>query len=331
MYTPLKPITLKSGEVVEAGVVTGPDEHWRERVQRLLLHKGDPWNWQNTELLTHDVGVEAHFHVLHRDGMPFSNIMTVERNGVGIFGHVWTNPEDRGQGAASQLMTAQMEHFINRGGRALYLGTGYDSQAYHIYRRHGFESIEPLSGKMTFFTASQAAFEAEYFAPGQAEIQPLDWPHWPASPALFAADLPGVVRCAPLGLFGRSLTEGPLLPAIRERYADPQTATRALVLCKPENGAVVGLAAWCEDPLWPNTYLCDVFCHPNFQDRASELLAHLTTPTDSRLLAYSDEKNPGKAALLEAAGFKPVTTLPDWLAVDTAKTSYTDVTLYQKS
>jgi len=332
MYTSLGEVTLKSGEVVEAGVVTGPDSHWRERVQHLLRHKGEPWDWQNFELLTHDVGVEAHFHLLHRDGVPFSNIMTVEYKGVGLFGHVWTNPEDRGQGAASKLMALQMEQFHAQGGKALYLGTGFDSQAYHIYRRHGFESIEPGSGKMSYFTTSREEFEAEYFAPGDAKIQPLDWPHWPTSAALFTADIPGTIRCAPFGLIGRELTEGPLLPPIRQNRLGGQSnlPPRAVALTKPNNGALVGLAAWTEDTVWPDTNIFDVFCHPNFQHRAGDLVAELELPQNGELIAYAATDEDSKSRVLGNLGFEPLATLPNWLPI-AATESNRDVAIFRRT
>ena len=102
MVEPLGDITLKSGERVQAAAIRGPDEDWRPHIARLLRHKGDPWVWQNTALLTHATGVEAWFYVLHRAGLPFAHIMTAEVNGVGIFGHVWTEPADRGQGASGR-------------------------------------------------------------------------------------------------------------------------------------------------------------------------------------------------------------------------------------
>lgn len=97
MYQTLGKVTLRSGETVEAGVVAGPDPVWAERLVKLLWHKGDPWNWQNARLLEADQGLDAYFYMLHRDGKPLANIMTVENNGVGHFGHVWTEPAEGGQ------------------------------------------------------------------------------------------------------------------------------------------------------------------------------------------------------------------------------------------
>ena len=208
-------VTLKSGERVQAAAGRGPDEDWRPHIARLLQHKGDPWVWQNTALLTHATGVEAWFYVLHRAGLPFAHIMTAEVNGVGIFGHVWTEPVDRGQGASGQLMERQMAHFRQRGGHALFLHTSPDNPTYAVYLRRGFSPVEPRSGAMVFAVAGLAAFETDYFAAGPTTIEPLQWRHWPSAPALFTADIPGIVRCAPLGLFGRNSSEGALLPAIQ--------------------------------------------------------------------------------------------------------------------
>ena len=51
MYQQLNSISLKSGEVVQAGVVQGPDLDWAERVETLLRHKGPSWRWGNEQVL----------------------------------------------------------------------------------------------------------------------------------------------------------------------------------------------------------------------------------------------------------------------------------------
>ncbi len=60
MYNHLDDILLKSGESVEMGVVIPPDLGWAERIEKLLHHKGDPWNWQNSEVLRFNVGIEVY-------------------------------------------------------------------------------------------------------------------------------------------------------------------------------------------------------------------------------------------------------------------------------
>lgn len=332
MYEPLGEVSLKSGEQVEAGVVHGPDPAWSRRLQTLLWHKGDPWNWQNAQLLEVDHGLDVNFYVLHRQGEPFANIMTVELAGVGHFGHVWTQPADRQQGASSGLMRYQMQDFVARGGQALFLGTGYGSTAYHMYSTFDFTSIEAESGYMAYYAKSKTEFEATYFAPGNLEVQPLAWTHWPASAALFLGDYPGLVRCAPLQMFGQSSSEGPFLPALIEANERQQAGEppKVLALFNPATSAVVGLAAWAWHPLWPDVCLVDCYCHPNFWSAGAELLNALQLPTANRTVAYIDVDNKAKSALFAQADFKPIATLPKWLPTDHTRTTWMDVTLVAK-
>jgi hypothetical protein len=336
MVQALGTIKLRSGETVEAGVVRGPDLAWSQRVQKLLWHKGDPWNWQNAQVLESDLGLDVNFYLLHRDGDPFANIMTIELAGVGHFGHVWTQPADRQQGASSSLMRLQMQDFVARDGKALFLGTGYGSSAYRIYASHGFASIEPENGYMSYYSQSQSDFEASYFAAGELEIQPLTWRHWPASAALFLGNFAGLVRCAPLQLIGRASTEEAFLPALIDaaRRQNESQPPAVLALVNPATTAVVGLAGWSWHPLWPDTCLVDCYCHPQHWEQAGRLLAALQLPSESsgviRTLVYIDNGNDAKAELFAQAGFKPIATLPQWLAADYVQSAWIDVAVWQK-
>jgi hypothetical protein len=331
MYQKLDTITLKSGEQVEAGVVKGPDPAWAERLVKLLWHKGDPWNWQNARLLKADQGLDAYFYVLHRDGQPLANIMTVENAGVGHFGHVWTELADRQKGASSLLMALQMAHFTARGGQALFLGTGYDSVAYHLYKRFGFESVEAQSGYMAYYRTNQADFEAHYFAqPATGEdlvIQPLAWPHWPASAALFLGDFPGIMRCVRGEIFGRESSEGGLLPLLLEAEQRQQEGKtlRSFALYQRATNAVLGLATGHWHPHWPDNYLLDLYCHPRYWEQAPALLNALSLPPTLRTIAYADSSDPAKATALAALGFQVVATLPRWLTTNPNRTNLVDL------
>ena len=332
MYQELGEITLRSGETVQAGIVAAPDLEWAERIEGLLVHKGEPWNWQVSQALRSNLGIEVRFYLLHRQGRPISNVMTAEFAGVGVLGHVWTKPEDRRQGAMSRLMALQMEDFRARGGKALFLGTGFGSMPYHSYGRFGFHSVEDKSGYMAYYAASREEFEAAYFARGEAEIGALDWPHWPSSPALFLGEFPGVVRCAPLKLFGRASTEGPFLTLLcgemrrREEGKDP----RSVALQSKGSGAVVGLAVWGDDPLWPHTCLVDVYCHPDYWDRGCDLLAALPLPDADRCIAYGDPACGAKMEVLRAAGFREAGISARRLAAAAAKTGFVDVIAFER-
>lgn len=322
-------VTLKDGEKVSVGCVRGPDLDWVERVEKLLGHKAEGVRAQNSAMLREETGVEAYFYILHRGGVPFSNIMTAELDGVGILGHVWTYPEDRRKHATTLLMERQMAHFRERGGRALYLGTGFDSAPYHIYEGFGFRGVEDKSGQMDYYAFSRAEFESWYFAEGAVEVQTLNWRHWPASPALFLGDYPGVVRCAPLKLVGRHSTEGRLSGLLRE--LSEGKAARAVALVQLETTAVVGMAVWGWDSLWRDVCVVDVYCHPVYWGRADELLRALNLPEAERYVAYVDATCGEKEGVLVRAGFRPCASLPGWAPADVANTGRVDVQLYEKA
>lgn len=303
MYTELEPVALRSGELVEAAIITGPDPAWAPRLVSLLEHKGRLWNWQNASVLERDLGIDVNFYVLHRDGVPFSNIMTTTYKGVGLFGHVWTNPADRQQGASSLLMARQMAHFEQMQGKALFLGTGWQSVAFRMYEKFGFRSIGGESGYMTYHAHGAEAFEAEYFAPGKLETVPIGWSHWPATQALFLRNEPTAVRSAVMGIIGPGITEGPLLPVLDDAHNGK--VTRAVVSQLSASGAVVGLAMWDWHPIWPEVCLVDVHCHPDYWAQADELLATLALPSAAHYIAYADAapEAGAKARALQKAGF----------------------------
>ena len=327
MYEPLGSVVLKNGETVEAGVVVAPDLDWADRMEKLLGGSGGIWNWQNRTLLRDDVGIEAYYYILHRDGTTLANIMTAEVSGVGILGHVWTEPADRRKGAMRSLMQRQMEHFRQRGGRALYLGTDFENPAYQIYQRGGFRSAETRSGYMHCFATSREEFEATYFDVAEVEMTEVDWPHWPSSPALFMGDFPGTVRLAPLRLVGRVSSEYHLLPLIRDegqRRRDG-TARRAKVLQGRGSSAVLGLAVWDWHPLWPGIGLVDVYCHPKYWGHAGGLVTSLELPEADGWVAYADSECEPKLEVLKAAGFDESFTRSERVFADPAKRRSVDL------
>jgi len=332
MFQDMGKAKLKTGENVEAGVVLGPDLDWAERIEKLLYHKGDPWNWQNSQMLRSECGLDARFYVLHRGGVPFANISTFELAGAGLFGHVWTVPQDRQKGASSRLMSIQMGDFRARGGKALFLGTEYGSVAYRMYRKFGFHSVEAQSGYMEWYATSKRTFDGVYFAAGATELQALRWSHWPSSEALFLGDHACLVRSAPLRLIGRQSVEFVFLGPLQDAEARLVTnrPPRVKTLCSRETTAVVGLAAWDWHPLWEDVCLVDVFCHPDYWHAGPDLLASLSLPEARRYVAYADADCDRKRELLQVAGFEQTMVLKDWVADSRAQTAFRDVAVYER-
>lgn len=334
MLYPLDNVKLRTGETVSAAIVRAPDAAWAERIERMLQHKGDPWNWQNSELLRRPTGLEADFFVLHRDGVPFANIMLVARAGVALLGHVWTEPADRKTGASSILMERLLEGFEASDGRAIFLGTEFDSTAWHYYRRRGFEPVEEGSGYMVRQGGQSEGVDDAWFDARDALVEPLDWPHWPAAAPLCLSESATIVRLAATGLIGRGSSEGALLPLIRDgrRRREMGENGDASVLRDAQGAAVLGLACRREDAMWPNTTVLDVFCHSRWWHRAGDLIAGLSRgERGRRTIAYADASDTAKQAVLAQAGLKKIAVLPNWVKTAARSEARSDVFLFADS
>jgi hypothetical protein len=324
-------VRLKNGAEATASVVRAPDPAWAGRIEAMLGHKGDPWDWQNAEIARKNLGLNASFFLLHRGEMPFANIMLAESGGVGLLGHVWTEEADRGLGASSVLMNLLLADFRVRGGRALFLGTVFDSPPWHYYHRRGFEPVESGSDYMALYHSSEHDFYSDWFEAGSADIKPLDWVDWPSAAPLFLGPFPGAVRISATQLIGRRSPEGPLLPLLREegRRQSAGQPGCARVLRAGGNSAVLGFASRFPDSTWPDRQRVDLYCHPGWWHRAGELLEALLLPAGTgQSLAYADTDLAPKRQALERAGFKAVAVLPRWISAEAARPATTDVVIY---
>lgn len=331
MYETRAQLTLKDGERVECGVVTGPDDAWAQHLEPLLGHKGGFWNWQNSQALRTHSGLDARFHILHRAGAPFANVSIFSSGKAGLLSHVWTKPEDRKKGASHLLLDSAMSEFAKCGGQALFLGTEPDGVAHGIYMKRGFNDLNS-AGHMAWYANGRKSFEETWFADSDGDVERLGWRHWPTSVPLFLLPGPEVIRCMPLRVFWPSLVEGELLPAIqgelkRHDAGDPPAA---VVLRSKRSQAVVGMALWQWDSTWPATCVVDVFCHPAYWPRSGELLAALRLPACEKCIAYCDSTCQEKVMALGTAGFQPIAALPQLVAVDRGRTERVDVMLMEK-
>lgn len=301
MYTKLNDVKLKSGEDMEIGVVQAPDEEYVDKLNDLLKHKGDPWMIHVDEALKGEIkDLETRFYIGKLNGYPIANIMTVEYNRAGIFGHVFTRPEHRRKGACDLIMKHQMSDFKNRGGGLLLLGTGYNSPAYWIYHRNGFRSMTEGSGFMRFSTEED--FEAKYFTPGDVKAVDLEWKHWAVMNVLTSVPGVEVMRNLSLNFYGIINFEGGFLHLITRLRKEPQLKVKLL---ESSSGAVVGCVTLDQDRRWRGkTFVLDIFTHPNFAQYHDKLLNSLELP-EGKIQCYVDAGSPKeKIDALEKAGFK---------------------------
>lgn len=314
---------LKSGEKVSYSVVRTPDGEWSGPLGEFLGHKGGLWHWQIEKSLTQPLGCDTSYYILHRDGVPFSGVMLAESQGIAILGHVFTSEADRRQGACTQIMERLMDDFRVRGGRAMTLSTGYDSAPFHLYKKFGFEGLEPENGHMWYAEDGLKNFDDAFFADGEAEVESLDWANWPLTTVLYTCDAPARIRSAPFGIIGRVSTEGSFLSVLQANGHGH--AGQVSVLMKKDPEAAVGAASWGYDRQWPGQLVLDLFCHAAFWGRGPELLAALEFPAGHRHVAYADSQAAEKREALLAAGFEHVSTLPEWVPSPDSDKSVTDV------
>jgi predicted N-acetyltransferase YhbS len=255
-------------------------------------------------------GLRTSFFVCLLGGEIVGNITTADalERPVGMLQHVFTSPDHRRKGICQALMQVLCDDFVARGGRAMFLTTGYDSPAYWIYHSFGFRGIGE-TGSMRWLPDED--FMAGYFAPGEASVRGTVWPDWPCLDGLYLIPEGWYLRGCAFGQYGHSSFEGAypsMVEALREGHV-----LQVRVLAKADGG-VMGHAMVTTMGQWPGRpYLLDFFVHPNFEDQAAKLLQGVDLPVDRKVHCFCDAEAPGRMAALEAVGFKPEAVLKDQL------------------
>jgi hypothetical protein len=305
VYRKIDTVTLRSGEKAELGVVTGPDEIWGRKIQHLLSHKGEIWKWQiEQNLFNPDCGSESYFYVLSNENGPFANILIAERLGIGIFGHVWTIPEMRKKGAADIINRYLMDDFKKRNGRALYLGTTYDSPAYHLYARNGFLGCASKSGGMYYFSKNQKEFESEIFAPASISIEPFSFKHWPLLPALAMSHHSASLRIMGMGLDRPGTIEGTSLEFLQPPV-ELELSFRVQLAISQKSQVPVAIA--CRRPeksFGSQVDLLDIFSAPHHEEQLPKLIEALEISKNRKTICYVDDSWPSKKEWLKKAGWE---------------------------
>jgi hypothetical protein len=305
MYTKVADKTLRTGEPVELGIVLAPDAEHAGQIKPFLAHKGGLWNWQVEKSLQEPLDLlETRYHVCKLHGQIIANVMTVEYGRTGILGHVFTKPEQRRKGACDLVMDVTMNHFRERGGGVLLLGTGFQSPAYWIYYRFGFRSVLEGAGFMRF--ASDEDFETKHFVACDARVRDVVWHDWPRLGLLLSRREGDCLKVLSMGARGQANFEHGFL-SLRKAMAD-SPACRARVL-ESEKGAVIGLALVQPDPRWFGAVsILDLYVHPSFASCSSRLLRELPLPP-GKTQCYAESGARAKLQALRACGFTREATL----------------------
>ncbi len=304
MYSLLTQGYLPNGRAVECGVVVAPDARYEQQVTALLGHKGPAWSEHIAAAFAGEADeLETRFYVATVDGSVVANIMTVERAGVGILGHVFTVPEARRQGVCRTLMTAQNADFRARGGRRLVLGTGFESHPYWIYHSFGFRSLR--GGFMAFSVDAGADPTPDWYDPAGAVVAPCAWRHWPGLAILAATDLGDVFRSAAWDVADIGNLESPYVRFMQMLREEPGVQGAVL---EGRSGAALGWATLTRLPAgycgcWPGTWLLDAYVHPRAAGRLPDLLGSLQLP-QGKTLAWAPVGDEVRAAAYRGLGME---------------------------
>lgn len=306
METLVREFKLRSGEDARLWKITGPEPGWSDRILPFLGHKQPAWHWPMGEALATGIPpLVMNFHECTIGDEVVGN-MTVQEcldRPIGLLQHVFTPPEHRQKGIADALMHAMTDDFAARGGRSMYLSTG-NPIAMRLYERYGFRGLQG-TGFMQW--QPDRDFSADYFSPGPASVREVNWGDWPLLTALFAIEEGWTLRDLRHSLFGFESYEHPFVDlrmGLRDGDVD-----QCRILAK-DDGAVVGHAfVWSEKKYPDGPAMLDFFVHPNFYDRADDLLAALDLPADRKIEVAVDNEAHERQALLERFGMWREATL----------------------
>lgn len=242
---------------------------------------------------------------------------------VGSLGEVFTVPQMRGQGLASQVMRAILNVFDKRGGRCMFLGTT-NPAAERIYLRYGFEPYpERLMRRLT---TNDSTFDDLWFAGSEAvTTREMVWGDLPRVVALYGHPNDWVSICYPQGLFSSTYVRHGRCNSFFKYTWQATRATEAGVWTGLFNatGALVGAC-----PVYPRgneTHVIggelDLFVHPSFVSHAPLLLQHTLTVLRERgwrsVMAHIPSHDHEKLTILrESSGFEHIVTLSDALSID---------------
>lgn len=301
---------LSTGEEMSTLRVTAPDLEFKDAILSLIGHKEPYWLVPVREAMEGKIAILKTYCYLAFSGEQIiGNITTAEslEEPVGMLQHVFTVPEHRRKGVASFLMQDLLTDFKARKGRALYLGTGYGSEAHRIYLRYGFQDIGEKTGKMRYITRKD--FDERYFGGSTAFVSAVGWEHWPGSDALFSTEDGWYAKNYAFGAFGVHGFEGSFINLMLGLREGSVKDAKALI----SDDAIVGLASLVPDPRWNyGVTILDFFVHPRFLNSAPALIHALSFGAE-KVQSFVEAQAKGKSHVLEDCGFKLETKLSEQL------------------
>jgi GNAT superfamily N-acetyltransferase len=285
MLKTIAEVTLRHGATMQVQLLEPPEEDYAQRLLDFLRHKDDDsirGIRQRVLGQYADHCVDRYFvgevdgrmvgHVWY--GLP--RIDDGRRWGIGNFGHVYTDPEWRGQGIAGELTRILLDDFNAEPAGSCMLCTAGEP-AGRIYRRLGFEFIPPTAdrGPMCYLKRSVApdfaTLDEQYFAPGlPTSILPGHIGHRHDIDRMMDFSAPWVAARGRWHLVGLSSHVPTFIGALH--YVEDG---RGLInVLRTDAGSVVGYAFVLNlgSPNEAGLPVLDLVLHPHYLDRGVDLV-----------------------------------------------------------
>jgi ribosomal protein S18 acetylase RimI-like enzyme len=327
MLTALTEVTLRSGAPLAILLVEPPAADYADRLLHFLEHKGDDsfrGIRQRLEGMYAPHCADRYFvgEVAGRIvGQAWYGLAREAGWGVGNFGHVYTEPDFRGQGVASEIVRVLVAHFQSEPlGKCLLCSASAESG--RMYRQFGFEFIPPTaqSGPMGLVKGETfAALEQRYFAPGRPVVVGeghIGHRH----------DLDRMMDFSPAWIEARRrwhfafiASTVPTYMAALHAVEDGRGLLRVLLT---QDGSVVGYAfvLTLGTPHEPRLKTLDFAVHPHYLDQAEMLLGETLCAAQQEGLrevrAFVAACDEAKLDALQAAGFGVAYTFRDGFTLD---------------
>ena len=320
MITDLEQTTLRNGQTMALRLVEPPQDDMAPRLLHFLEHKGDDSLRairQRLEGMYAPHCVDRYFigEVEGRIvGQAWYGLPRVG-TGVGNFGHVYTEPDWRGQGIASEIVRVLVDDFnAEPTGKCLLCSAGAD--AGRIYRKYGFEFIPPTatSGAMGLVKGETfAELEERYFAPGQpVTVREGHSGH--------RHDVDRMMDFSPAWIEARrhwhSVFIGSSVPTYIATLHQVEDGRGLLTVLQTEAGSVVGYAYVLNLGSVHEQHLrtLDFAVHPHYLTAAGtllhETLARALQADGAPIHAFVAACDEPKLAALQAVGFVVAYTFP---------------------
>jgi GNAT superfamily N-acetyltransferase len=222
---------------------------------------------------------------------------------IAVLGYVFTDPEWRGRGLSTSLLHVLWKHFVDRGGKAMYLGTE-NPIARGVYLKNGFKDYN--GQVMRLLTEDQGAqeFDDRHFEAGKRfRVRTAEWGDLAPATCLYTNPFPWVVRDFTEKIIVRPGDElrrcVSIFTALMLRSELPGNSMQ---IVETTDGHLVGCAS-IVSLLDCKELLLEFLVHPNYSQEAKALL-QASIRKGKGLLCHAAGEDVTKLEILKSLGFR---------------------------